>query len=163
MPTLEQITEEYRRTFLLHIFQKLCTRMDKDIAYRRKTLTLFRQSDDRHETTRIIIKKEFEHDLTKDDAVTVYKWLSAYFNKSDIRRKLPETTKTRLYQQQKGLCAICRKVLGADWSNIHVDHIIPFVMVGDELEDNYQLLCDTCNQCKSSKTDYIFKSLLGLD
>ncbi len=163
MPTQEQITEEYRRTFLLNLFQKLCMKMNKDAGYRRENLMLFRQSHDHPETTRIIIKREFDYDLANDDAATVCKWLSAYFNKSDTRRKLPETLKTRLYQQQKGLCAICGKAFGADWSSIHVDHDIPWSLVGDELENNYQLLCDTCNQCKSSKTDYIFKSLLGLN
>ncbi len=163
MTTTEQIKEEYRKTFLLNIFKKLCKKMNKDSQYRNKTLKLFRQSYDTIETTQIIVKKEFNCDLDKEESLKIHKWLTAYFKKSPSRKIIPQETKFYLYEKQKGLCVICGESLGNIWSEIHVDHIIPWVLVGDELDDNYQLLCDTCNQCKSSRTDYIFNSLLGLN
>ena len=54
---------------------------------------------------------------------------------------------------------ICGEPLGPVMAKIHVDHIIPWKLVGDELNDNYQALCETCNECKSARTDYIFKAL----
>ena len=163
LATTEQIKEEYRKTFLLNLFQKLCIKMNKNVAYRKKNLVLYRQSCDCVETTRIIIKKEFTYDLDLEEAQIIHKWLSAYFKKSTSRKRISQETKLWLYERQSGKCIICGEDLGKDWSDIHVDHIIPWMLVGDELEDNYQLLCDTCNQCKSSRTDYIFKSLLGLN
>lgn len=161
--TIEHIKEEYKKTFLLNLFQKLCVRMNKDAEYHKKVLTLYRQSVDVFKTTAIIVKKAFNYDLTEEDSKTIHKWLSAYFKKTATRKKIKEEIKTQLYTEQNGRCIICGEKLGTEWSRIHVDHIIPWVLVGDELEDNYQLLCDTCNQCKSSRTDYVFKSLIGLN
>ena len=67
-----------------------------------------------------------------------------------------------LFKEQNGKCAVCGENLGDNWSIIHVDHIIPWALVGDELKDNYQVLCETCNESKSANTDYIFKNLIKL-
>ena len=169
MPTLEQIatTEqiktEYKKTFLLNLFQKICIKMNKILEYRNKNLKLLRQSHDNIETTKIIIKKEFNYDLDEEEALIIHKWLLTYFKKSLSRKKFSQEIKNSLYEKQNGKCPICGECLGDEWSKIHVDHIIPWVLVGDELDDNYQLLCDICNQCKSSRTDYIFKNLIGLN
>ena len=159
---IEQIKEEYKKTFLLNIFQKLCIKMNNNYLIKNRMLTLFRQSNDQLETTKIIISKTFNYDLNDEDAALVKSWLHAYFKKSNIRKNIPTSIKHKLYEEQNGKCIICEENLGTDWSKIHVDHIIPWILVGDELPNNYQLLCDTCNQCKSSRIDYIFKSLLHL-
>ena len=153
---------EYKKAFLLNMFQKICSRMAKDDYYRKHVLALFRQTGDTFEVTKTIISKEFNYTLDDEEAILLHKWFMAYRKKSSHRKAIPLSTKKQLYIMQQGLCAACGQQLGSDWSKIHVDHIVPWVLVGDELEDNYQDLCETCNECKSSKTDYIFKNLISL-
>ena len=86
-------------------------------------------------------------------------WLSANLRKDNRRHKLSSEIKSELYKKQKGRCAVCGEPLD---TNSHVDHIIPWSLVGDELSSNYQYLCESCNESKSASIDYIFKSLIGL-
>lgn len=168
MPTLEefatdeQIRQEYQKTFMLNMFRKICVKMRNDNTYKTKVRTLFRESHNKNLTTKIIIKKAFDYDLTEEEAGVMCNWLDAHFKKSNRRRSISLSEKIKLYDQQKGKCTVCGESLGNDWSKIHVDHIIPWVLVGDEIENNYQALCQTCNECKSASTDYIFKSLIKL-
>lgn len=168
MPTLldfatdEQIREEYQKSFMLNMFRKICVKMKKDTSYKAKLQTLYRESFDRKMTTQIIIKKAFDYDLTVNESDIMCKWFEAHFKKSSQRKPIPLSLKSLLYKKQNGKCAVCGEDLGNDWSKIHVDHIIPWTLVGDELEDNYQNLCETCNECKSASTDYIFKNLIKL-
>lgn len=157
------IKHEYRIAFLLNIFQKLCSKMNKNDEYRHHVFKLYRQSFDFKETTCIIIQKEYGIPLNEEDSTYISEWIEAYIKKESKRKMIPQSVKEELYKKQNGLCAACGQPLGDQWGNIHVDHIIPWVLVGDELKDNYQDLCETCNRCKSSKTDYIFKKLLYLD
>ena len=160
--TNEQIKAEYKKTFLLNLFRKLCVRMNKDIGYKAKIQNLFRQTFNKVETTKIIIKKEFNYDLCQEEAELMCDWIWANMKKASRRKPIPFSKKKELYDRQKGKCMICGEELGDDWSKIHVDHIIPWSLVGDELQDNYQDLCDTCNECKSARTDYIFRSMIDL-
>ena len=168
MPTLlefatdEQIREEYQKSFMLNMFRKICVKMKKDTSYKTKLQTLYRESFDKKMTTQIIIKKVFDYDLTVNESDIMCKWFEAHFKKSSQRKAIPLSVKSLLYKKQHGKCAVCGEDLGDDWSKIHVDHIIPWTLVGDELEDNYQNLCETCNECKSASTDYIFKNLIKL-
>lgn len=157
-----KIKEEYRSAFLLNIFQKMCSKMNKSSEYKSHILNLFRQTFDKAETTEIIVRKEYNISLTKADSKVMSEWLDAYFRKDGKRRSIPLSVKEELFKKQNGLCNACGQPLGNAWNEIHVDHIIPWVLVGDELQNNYQDLCETCNKCKSSKTDYIFKNLLNL-
>ena len=158
----EIIKEEYKKAFLLNLFQKIVSRMSSDPAYRNRVLTLFRQSSDTFEVTKALINKEYDYVLDNEETALVSEWFSAYWKKKNSRATIPLSVKKKLYNIQKGRCAVCGQELGSDWSKIHVDHIIPWALVGDELDNNYQDLCQTCNECKSAKVDYIFRSLIKL-
>ena len=168
MPTLEdlatneEIKAEYKKTFLLNLFRKMCVRMNKDPQFKAKIRKLFLETYDKVQTTTIIIKRYLDYDLQAEEAKLVSIWFNAYLQKASHRKAIPLDLKKELCRKQNGKCMVCGEDLGGDWSKIHVDHIIPWILVGDELDDNYQALCDTCNECKSARTDYIFKSMLNL-
>lgn len=54
----------------------------------------------------------------------------------------------KLSEAQRGKCANCRCLLGADF---HLDHIVPLARNGAHADENMQLLCAACNWSKSSK------------
>jgi len=157
------IKEEYRKSLLLNLLKKLVGKMQKDAGFKNHIWTLYKQSTSKEKTTSIILKKNFDYDALESDISTMTTWIEAYFKKSDKRKIISMDFKQKLYEKQAGKCAVCGEPLGNDFSKIHVDHIIPWVLVGDELEDNYQYLCSICNESKSSHTDYIFKSLINLN
>lgn len=169
MPTLEQlasdeaIRNEYKKSFLLNIFRKLCVRMARDENKRVKIRTLYRESRNSIQTTKIIVNREFDYTLEQDEAIVFLTWMNANLSKKDYRRAIPLDVKKHLYDEQQGRCAVCGELLGDNWTKIHVDHIIPWTLVGDELDDNYQDLCEFCNESKSSRTDYIFKKMINLN
>lgn len=158
----ETIKEEYKKTFLLNLFQKICVRMERDESLRENIQTLFRQTYDTCGTIRALFMRELKYELTEDEAEIVRPWILANLRKSNKRKPIPIELKQKLCREQNGKCRVCGESLGINLTEIHVDHIIPFALVGDELENNYQALCSTCNLCKSAHTDYIFKSLLKI-
>ncbi len=159
----ETIKKEYKKSLLLNIFKKLVVMMKRDDTMKLKVRKLFLQTTDAEMTTKIIVSKYFNFDLSKEDAHTMFQWINAHFNKQPKRKIISLDFKEKLYRLQNGKCAVCGEDLGEDLSKIQVDHIIPWVLVGDELENNYQCLCQTCNECKSAHTDYIFKKLINLN
>ena len=162
MTTSKEMKEEYRKAFLLNMFQKLVSQMNKNEDYKKRILTLCRQTKDFNGAVRTIYLKEFDYELDSEELDLMAKWMNAYRKKQQVRKAISKDLKKALCEKQGNRCAICNQLLSEIDSQIHVDHIVPWVLVGDELEDNYQALCETCNACKSSKTDYIFKSLLKL-
>ena len=156
------VREEYKKTVLLSMFRKICVRMNTNSSYRQKIRNLFRQTNDRKMTARILVEKEFNVCLSDSESSMLEKWFSANLRKQPKRNQkyTCEAVKQELLIKQNGICPSCGEPLGADLSKIHVDHIIPFVLVGDELEDNYQDLCETCNECKGARVDYLFGKLI---
>ena len=136
--------------------------MKRDNDYRLHIQKLYRQSTNKVITSKVILNNVFKYDASDSDAELFNCWVNAYLNKSDRRKKFSDDFKENLFLKQGGLCAVCGEKLDNDFSKIHVDHIIPWSLVGDELKDNYQYLCSTCNESKSCHTDYIFKSLINL-
>ncbi len=158
----DTIKNEYRKTFLLNIFQSICSKANNELDYKKHILTLFRQSTCLTDTIKAIVERECKYELSDEDVEIMLPWFQAYRRKSDKRKSIPLALKQELYKKQNGLCAVCEQKLVKNWSEVHVDHIIPWVLVGDELENNYQVLCETCNKCKNSKIDYIFKKMIKL-
>lgn len=156
------VRKEYEKAFLLNLFKKMCLRMDKEITYKNKVKQLFKEAgNNKTRITQIIVKKEFNQDIDNQQAELMSTWFIAHFQKNNNRKDL-SAYKKHLIEQQKGLCLACGEPLGSIVEKIHVDHIIPFALVGDELKENYQALCHMCNLCKSASTDYLFRNLIGL-
>jgi len=63
-----------------------------------------------------------------------------------------------LASKQKGFCANCRIVLGA---NFHRDHITPLALGGSNDIHNIQLLCSPCNLSKGAKDPLDWAKLHG--
>jgi len=160
--TDSNIKEEYQKSFLLNIFKKVIVKMKNNAAVAQHVRTLFKQSTNKYVTTISVVRKYLNYEMSQSEAELMFKWFNAYFNKSGIRKAFSDDLKHELYEKQKGLCAICGEPLSKDSSRNHIDHIVPWSLVGDELPDNYQYLCSFCNESKSCHTDYIFKSLLKL-
>jgi len=156
------VREEYKKTVLLTMFRKVCVKMNSDKSYRQKIQNLFRQTNDRIMTARLLVEKEFDVCLSDVESSMLEKWFYANLRKKPKRnpKYTCEAIKKELFIKQNGICPSCGESLGTDFSKIHVDHIIPFVLVGDELENNYQDLCETCNECKSARVDYLFAKLI---
>lgn len=158
-----RITQEYKRTLLLNLFRKICIKMDNNNMFEIKIRKLFLQSYDRVKTSKKIIEHHFNFTLTDDEATIMSTWFAARLKKSSIRKPIPKETKLKLIASQHGLCAACGEPLSNDLSKVHVDHIVPWKLVGDELDNNFQALCETCNECKSASIDYMFRNMINLN
>lgn len=159
----EQICNEYKKNLLLTIFKKLCYRMKKDEKYKMKIINLYKQSPQWELTVQTLMEREYGCRLSGEEASTMGTWLIAHFRKKAKRKLLTLELKEELYKKQNGICLCCGEQLGDNMSKIHIDHVIPWTLVGDELENNYQDLCETCNECKNSRVDYILLKKLKLN
>ena len=56
-----------------------------------------------------------------------------------------------LIERQRGICEICGKALPLDWSQIHVDHILPKSQGGTDAPDNLQAAHGSCNLRKGPR------------
>jgi len=99
-------------------------------------------------------------------------------NNPEARKAITQTRRARKYGQgesfkkedvitleisQKNKCVYCKVLLNGKY---HIDHIMPLKLGGNNSKDNIQLLCQPCNNKKSSKHPDIFlkevkKSLTG--
>ena len=79
--------------------------------------------------------------------------------KSTFRKRVDEITRKSLFLKQDCKCAICGKNIDV---SSPIDHIIPFKYVGDELANNLQTLCKSCNDKKNASLDYQIRFLLKL-
>lgn len=95
--------------------------------------------------------------LDEESYIVLGKLFACFFRKDDVRISYPEGTRKRLEQQQKGKCAICSQPITY---KSDLDHIIPWVYVGDTLTGNLQLLCRKCNSKKRASMIYPLQVLL---
>lgn len=153
---------EYEKAKQLVAFKRLCLRMSESHEYALKIKTIYRQSMNETLTTQALFNNELGYKLNPEDSARMATWMRAHLSKKPSREPIPQEAKSELVQGQEGLCAICGDLIDELSSSTHVDHIIPWELVGDELEDNYQALCEKCNLKKNNDVSFIFKSLIGL-
>lgn len=149
--------EKLYRTLLLGVFEEVCKEIKKQ-----KTKTAekerFRKFKDKIAPTRSIVERYAGCKLNDDDYAELSKLLAAFFRAGDSRKQFDNFYREQLVKRQDGRCAICHAPITAKSS--HLDHVVPWDYVGDNLEDNYQMLCGPCNQRKGTATYFEFSMLL---
>ena len=116
-------------------------------------------TNDPIETTKNIFFNEFNETISDFDANRLYALITSFLKKSIYRKSIGDSIKKTLLQNQYYHCAIC----GCDIDiRAHADHIVPFKFVGDELNNNLQMLCTDCNLKKNASLDYQIRFLLKL-
>ena len=91
--------------------------------------------------------------LMADKEVTkksgVYEYLLSGKEKFLSLRQFDDDDKRAAYEQQQGICPICKKHF--DFEKMHADHITPWHAGGKTVPDNLQMLCRDCNLKKSGQ------------
>lgn len=95
--------------------------------------------------------------LDDESYAVLGKLFACFFRKNDVRITYPESARKRLLEQQDGKCAICGRTIT---QQSDLDHVIPWIYVGDTLENNLQLLCRRCNSKKRASLIYPLQMLL---
>lgn len=92
-------------------------------------------------------------ELIDDDDVDnkkgIYEYLLTGNEKTLSLRAFDEKTKVKIYENQKGICPICKKHF--DIGAMEADHIIPWSQGGKTVPENCQMLCKMDNRTKSGK------------
>ena len=78
--------------------------------------------------------------------------------RTDVERKMApigsaahNVLKVRLFNEQDGKCNLCHHEF-PELRHFHSDHIFPQAKGGQDWEDNFQLLCGSCNSIKWQRT-----------
>lgn len=151
---MDDFLELTHKTMMLFILEEICRKL-KDEDERKKVVKEYQKNTFNERATRKIVRRYCGIDLPEKDLMIMTEWILDYLTKMDSRNKVPKEKKIALLEQQSYICACCGAPI--DLNNSHYDHDIPWTYVGDELEDNYQMLCEYCNEHKSSRPYYMLK------
>lgn len=130
----------------------------KDAQQRMRTI--YSRTNNPIETTKNIFNNEFGETLSDSDADRLFILITSFLKRSIYRKSNNDSLKKYLLQNQSHHCAICECNIDI---HSHIDHIVPFKYVGDELDNNLQMLCTDCNLKKNASLDYQIKFLLKLN
>ena len=152
-------TAEYIICYTLRFlqFQSICEILREDKAEYIRWLSLSRQMLQPTEFARRITKELCQCQLDENSYKLMGEWLLAFYRKKDHRIIYPPKIRKPLLHQQKCRCAICGCSIDI---KSELDHIIPWKYVGDELDNNLQLLCFKCNRSKKASPLYQLRMLL---
>ena len=154
---VEVFNQKLHRTLLLGVFEVVCKEIKKQGSKTAERAS-FRKFKNKTIPTKRIIKQYAGCELSDGDYEEMALLLGAFFNTGDPRKKFDSIYREQLTKRQNGQCAICKASITA--KSAHLDHVIPWDYVGDQLENNYQMLCETCNERKGTAAYFEFSMLL---
>lgn len=84
----------------------------------------------------------------------------------DVGGELSPEIQKKLFELQRGCCAICKKKLSTNTKYQHMDHVVPINprpgdKAGTNEDSNMQLLCQPCNNRKHNKDPLKFMQEMG--
>lgn len=153
-----QLTNAIQEAKTLGLFKAFYERNSTKDAQQR-IRTIYRRTNNPIDTTKNIFVNNFGESISNSEAERLFILITAFLKKSIYRKSNSDLLKKSLLQNQFHHCAIC----GCDIDiHAHVDHIVPFKLVGDELDNNLQILCTDCNLKKNASLDFQIRFLLKL-
>ncbi len=144
-------------TLILGVFEVICKEMKKQHT---KTIEKenFRKHRNKAIAAKIIVQRYTGCQLPSDTYIQMAELLSAHFSSGAPRKVFDDSFRNYLTSRQMSRCAICKRKITSNTA--HLDHIIPWDYVGDKLKDNYQMLCETCNERKGTAAFFELSMLL---
>lgn len=143
----DQLFEAIHMDIRETVLKVICKKMKGDNEFFCQVKRIYFSMDDL-EATKAVVWNTCRCYLPEEDISWMTDCIKAFFRKGDSRRAMEADEKKRLLHKQNHRCAICGAPI--DEENVHVDHIIPWDYVGDNLSDNLQGLCSDCNRTKSN-------------
>ena len=154
----EVLFDALHRDVIESILSEICEYMKEgDNQYLFVKRIYYRNSND-IETIKNVVRTICHISLPEQDYIWLNKCVKAYMTKKPKRKQFSITFRQELLNKQGNKCCVCGKAIQLEDS--HVDHIVPWDFVGDELKDNYQLLCSNCNLHKSNHVALAVHSLI---
>ncbi len=154
----EVLFDALHKDILESVLAEVCEYMKaNESSYITMKKIYYRSSDDIG-ATKQIVKNVCHLSLSDADLKWLNNCIKAFMKKKSHRLHLSDSLRTELWNRQGQKCCICGKKIDANEG--HVDHIVPWDYVGDELENNYQVLCSECNHHKSNHVALTVHSLI---
>lgn len=151
---MQALHQDIREMFL----GEICTYMKSGKEQYLEIRKIYYKTADDILAAKRIVQKVCGKNLPDEDLAWLDKCIKAYFHKDDRRRHVTKKERRQLWEKQGRCCAICGQLVRLQ--NLHVDHIVPWDYVGDELEDNLQALCADCNEHKSNHVACTLRHLI---
>lgn len=154
-----ELEEKLYRTLILGVFTSLCKEIEKNGTKSTDKVTFMKFTDKGTAAENIIRNHHIDCKFTDDEYQLIGTYLMAFFKKSTRDKKFYDVyNREELLKKQECKCAVCKTAI--DLSTAELDHIVPHKYVGDELENNAQLLCKTCNTRKGKSISFELDMLL---
>lgn len=158
----KQIVEQhFYQEILQGVFQLCCDILSDNqraLTFKSRLRSVNRSME--HLVYAQLIKEATPLQLDEDEIDSIAILIRAFLNRDEQRVKIPDKEKENILARQHHRCAYCGKAIKTIHDDCHIDHIIPFKYTGDELPDNYQALCESCNKEKSTKS-FILAELIS--
>lgn len=146
------------KSLLISIFELMVEEMennDKKLKIRKRIMN----SKNKCLTIQNLVYELTGCKLSEIESELILNYVCAYFNKKNSRKTFDSSFKQKFISNQKNKCLICGSHI--ELCDSELDHIIPWVYVGDELGNtNYQILCKSCNRRKNKNSAYNLKLFL---
>ena len=144
----EVLYDSLHKDILESILSEICEYMkSSDSSYVSVKKIYYRSTND-IDAIKQIVRNICHLSLPEQDYTWLNNCVKAFMVKKAHRKQISNSVRLELWDSQDHKCCICGKE-GLSQEG-HIDHIVPWDYVGDELINNYQLLCSDCNLHKSN-------------
>lgn len=143
-------------SIILSIFEELYHNLE-DGENKKNLIQRIRDVDKENEIYlyQNFIRKGIQANINSEEEKLLINLLKAYLSKKNFRKSISDIERENILENQQNACEYCG--ISIDARTCHIDHIIPFKFVGDELNNNLQGLCDKCNLSKGGDLLHLYR------
>lgn len=154
----EVLFDALHMDILESILSEICEYMKENDSYYISVRKIYYRSANDIDAIRQIVKKVCNLSLPEQDLLWLNNCVKAFMKKKPYRKQFSDDLRQELWVRQGKKCRICGKEIAP--GDGHIDHMVPWDYVGDELDNNYQVLCSNCNLHKSNHIALAVHSLI---